>query len=600
MENQSIDEAAIVSPPIEVLPGYVAQQPPPHNNQIHLQTDFTTPPPTHSYGIWLQAYPNSWQTQFGMVSPVPHANSTVTDTTACNNNPPAFSSSSNSTTYSTYRLPLARWGSFNNSARQRPYQYGNTPSNNYPRQFPQNATGNSFANSSQNPQTPSSSSTQNWPQFNQRPRFIPRQHMRMNRPHSSVQNQSNGTNQETNAVTECKKRKRRLKSQQSGAPQRAQKLWNREDAVKAIAAEMELRTPRTNQQIMIRFPDHEITREIVQNFHTDIKSVHFHAPCNPRYCYVQVQPSANIENVANALNETFFQHEKLKIEIKESQPEEKILPECIDPYTLYVGNLPANITSNAVKDEFPKAIRVDIGFGKKMKNTRYAFLKFSNAEDAIQAYKEKYNLVIDSRSVVLRFRRKQNGNPPVQVDKLPNEKNEFDIQSLPKKIKKEPIEKNIDEYEPDSINASRVVKSEIIEEDEYEPDSEYESMPYTDDINIKSECPDYEDDYDEQYYEEEDTDISYAFQRNETGVEDKNINKKPDDEDEFEMPYSFIPKKKVQSENNKDITLPKTGEINDDGSDKEDQRWNNLSDDDTDDDGGAKYNWGGLYEHNRI
>jgi len=55
--------------------------------------------------------------------------------------------------------------------------------------------GNFFANSPQNPQTPSSSSTQNWPQFSQRPRFIPRQHMRMNRPRSSVQNQSNGTNQ---------------------------------------------------------------------------------------------------------------------------------------------------------------------------------------------------------------------------------------------------------------------------------------------------------------------------------------------------------------------------------------------------------------------
>lgn len=52
-----------------------------------------------------------------------------------------------------------------------------------------------------------------------------------------------------------------------------------------------------------------------------------------RYCYVQVQPNANIENVANELNETIFQHEKLRVEIKESQFEEKAFPECIDPYT---------------------------------------------------------------------------------------------------------------------------------------------------------------------------------------------------------------------------------------------------------------------------
>lgn len=48
---------------------------------------------------------------------------------------------------------------------------------------------------------------------------------------------------------------------------------------------------------------------------------------------MQVQPNANIELVANELNETIFQHEKLRVEIKESQFEEKAFPECIDPYT---------------------------------------------------------------------------------------------------------------------------------------------------------------------------------------------------------------------------------------------------------------------------
>jgi len=48
---------------------------------------------------------------------------------------------------------------------------------------------------------------------------------------------------------------------------------------------------------------------------------------------VEVQPSANIENVANALNETFFQHGKLKVEIKGNHFEKNILPESIDPYT---------------------------------------------------------------------------------------------------------------------------------------------------------------------------------------------------------------------------------------------------------------------------
>jgi len=137
VENQSIDKPAIVSPPRQILSGFVTQQPPPLNNQIHLQTDFTSPPPTHPHGFWpQQAFPNSWQAQFRIPSPVPQAKATVTNTTTCNSNVPTFSSTSNST----IRSPLPRWRSFNNSARQRtPYQYGNTPRNNYPRQFSQNA-----------------------------------------------------------------------------------------------------------------------------------------------------------------------------------------------------------------------------------------------------------------------------------------------------------------------------------------------------------------------------------------------------------------------------------------------------------------------------
>lgn len=37
-------------------------------------------------------------------------------------------------------------------------------------------------------------------------------------------------------------------------------------------------------------------------------------------------------------------------------------------------------------------------------------------------------------------------------------------------------------------------------------------------------------------------------------------------------------------------------EINDDGSDKDDQRWNNSSNDEDDDAGGAEYSWRGINE----
>lgn len=57
-----------------------------------------------------------------------------------------------------------------------------------------------------------------------------------------------------------------------------------------------------------------------------------------------------------------------------------------------------------------------------------------------------------------------------------------------------------------------------MEDDEYEHDSVYEShVPYGNDISIKSECPDYDEEYDDQYYEDEDpSNVSYTFRPNET------------------------------------------------------------------------------------
>ncbi|VVC40987.1 RNA recognition motif domain [Cinara cedri] len=539
---------------------------------MNVQSFFTSQPPTHPYGFWpQQAFPNSWQAQFYMPNPVPQTKITVTNSTASNGNLPTFRLANNST----IRSPSPGWRSFNTNSRQQiPFQYANAPRKNWVK-FTQSANGNVFGNLPQNPQSPFSSSPQNWPQFNQRPRFIPRQHIRMNRPQNYFQNQSNGLIQESNAnaVIEFKTQKRKLKSQQS-----AQKpLWNYEDAVKAIAAEIELRTPKKNKQIMIRFPDHEITKQIVQNFHSDIKSVHFHTSYNPRYCYVQVQPNANIENVAHELNETIFQHEKLCVEIKESEYKEKPAPESIDPYTLYLGNLSTSITSNAVKDEFPKATRVDIGFAKKIKFTRYAFIKFLNAEDAINAFKEKYNLVIDSRSVVLRFRRSK-GN--LNLPKLPNEKKEFDMQSLQKKIKYH-VQENSEDYNINKINVSKV-KLEFMEDSDNEQDVVYEShVPNTNDINIKSEYPDYDEEY-ENYNDDKDTlnetnhesDITIPpFSYN----EDCQFNDESDDEDD--MPYTFLRKNQIPSENNRDIILPsKITDVDDDN----DRKWNDVSDDEDD------------------
>lgn len=80
-------------------------------------------------------------------------------------------------------------------------------------------------------------------------------------------------------------------------------------------------------------------------------------------------------------------------------------PEDIDPYTLYVGNLPPNITVGAIKEKFSTATKIDVGYAQKMKYSRYAFIKYERVEAACDAFRNSYNSDVNSRTLIVRFRR---------------------------------------------------------------------------------------------------------------------------------------------------------------------------------------------------
>lgn len=54
---------------------------------------------------------------------------------------------------------------------------------------------------------------------------------------------------------------------------------------------------------------------------------------------------------------------------------------------------------------FPKSRRIDIGFAKKMKFTRYAFVTFRNVDDSIETFKRTRSTQLHSKSLIVRFRR---------------------------------------------------------------------------------------------------------------------------------------------------------------------------------------------------
>lgn len=57
----------------------------------------------------------------------------------------------------------------------------------------------------------------------------------------------------------------------------------------------------------------------------------------------------------------------------------------------------------------------------------------------------------------------------------------------------------------------------MMEDDEYEHDSVYEShIPYGNDINIKSECTDYDEEFEQYYEEEEPSNVPYSFRSSKT------------------------------------------------------------------------------------
>ncbi|GLV38798.1 Painting of fourth [Carabus blaptoides fortunei] len=204
-------------------------------------------------------------------------------------------------------------------------------------------------------------------------------------------------------VASKKKRKPMSKSYPSSK-------WDEKDAEKALQAEKDFTKNLKNQSLIIRFPDPELSKDIVKQFHSAIENVHFPQASTPRYCFAHLEENADINKVVSALEKIPFGQGFLSVDIKKAREENlEVSPKDIDPYTLYVGNLPLNVTKQGVIQQFSGCTRIDIGHPQQMKNTRYAFVRFGNVDDAIAAYRSTRNTQFESRSLIVRFRR-INGN----------------------------------------------------------------------------------------------------------------------------------------------------------------------------------------------
>ncbi|XP_050092802.1 uncharacterized protein LOC126575859 [Anopheles aquasalis] len=198
------------------------------------------------------------------------------------------------------------------------------------------------------------------------------------------------------------------KSVQTSPIKHPNKNWRFEDARKAILVEMDAyKQIRKPLSLLLRFPDPELSKEIVQGFSAFIENVAFHRPATPRYCVVYLKPEADVDSVIRQISNIPFGAGTISVERKMRNSDLKpvVQPEDIDPYTLFIGNLPSIITVHSMKQMFPVAKRIDIGHAQRIKHTRYAFIRFTNVEEAIYAFQANHNKIIEGKNIIIRFRR---------------------------------------------------------------------------------------------------------------------------------------------------------------------------------------------------
>lgn len=208
----------------------------------------------------------------------------------------------------------------------------------------------------------------------------------------------------------------------------SRKDWSVEDARRALEVEREFNKRHKSQHLIIKFPDLELNRDIVMKFHPKIDSVHFQQPSTPRFCFVTLKDSACMDQVIRELNKIKFGDGYLTAEPKKDREEDyNIGPEDIDPLNLYVGNLAQEVTVDDVIKAYPKNKRIDIGFAKKMKYTRYAFVCFRTVDDAIEAFQNTHATEMYNKSLIVRFRRLHGtvGLPGEPKPQNPQKRNEI-------------------------------------------------------------------------------------------------------------------------------------------------------------------------------
>jgi hypothetical protein len=231
----------------------------------------------------------------------------------------------------------------------------------------------------------------------------------------------------------------------------------------------------------VRLPDPLLTVDEIKGWSKSIETALFPKPIEPRTFLLVLKPDVkDVKKEIESLKKAKFNGKPIEIEEKResvSTDETKSTADLIDPYTLYVTNLDESVGKTEVRELFPTAKTV---LNPRKHNprvsgggsgTKFCFVSFATAEEALSAFKGNFNKVFKGgKGVVLRFRRVSKS----EAAQAKAEAKKGDVAVVKSDVKKEVVAKKEAASPAKKAKQAKPIKEEPKDDDDEDDDDDDE------------------------------------------------------------------------------------------------------------------------------
>lgn len=200
-----------------------------------------------------------------------------------------------------------------------------------------------------------------------------------------------------------------------------------------------------NYELVIRFPDPEISDSIVKGFSSAIKTVSFPQRIEARECTISINETCNVEKVIREIKKVKFGTGRLSVRRKLTNDLKlgQTNPEEIDPFTIYFGNLPNTKIPKLKQILQSNDVNIKIGQNKR-KPKSFAVAEFKTFEEAVRGFKKCTEKFPPSQFITIKFKRNKLNSTPIAPQDNPDNEQETPVFPI-EQILTSPIENSIED-----------------------------------------------------------------------------------------------------------------------------------------------------------